>query len=119
MNSFQFQYPITQTIDAEDYEQAVIKYLKLDREHNIERIGFIDHMNHYRNGLVKYFNEFGKNKIKVTFGNNGGAIGLYGVKPQQIPFKYYPTVTKDGIVPSLEINTRGFGPNNMLIPMIN
>lgn len=119
MYTFQFQYPIMKTIDAEDYEKAVIKYIKLHREHNIERFGFIDHMNNYRNAFVKYMNEYGKNKIRVSFQPYNNMIGYYNYgNNNTTAVNAYPTMTPNGIVPSVNINARGLGPNSMLIPMM-
>jgi hypothetical protein len=119
MNIFQFHYPISQTISADDYHEAVIKYIKLYRQHNIERFIVSDYMKNYQNAVVKYFKENGKNKVKVNFGPYNGPIGVFGQNVEDgLLMRAHPTLTPQGVVPSVDVKMNGFGPSKLLVPML-
>lgn len=119
MNIFQFHYPIAQSISADDYHDAVIKYIKLYRQHNIDRFVFSDYLKNYRNAMVKYYKENGRNKVKVNFGPYNPAIGVINTGAEDgLLMRAHPTLTPQGVVPSVDVNMNGFGPSKLLVPML-
>jgi hypothetical protein len=117
---FTIHHPVVKTIPADNYNEAVKNFIKLHREKNIENMIISDNLNNYRKALINFYLENGRRKARISFNPYNPVIGL--LNPEQnnkpLPLQFYPTITPRGIKPSIEINAHGFGPSNLIVPML-
>ena len=62
---YNFHYPIIGTIDADTFNNAIKRYVKLNRHYNIQNLIISDQMKRYRTAMIKNYVLNGSKRAKI------------------------------------------------------
>ena len=123
--TYQIISPFVMPIDADDYKEAVKKFVKFNRDISINQLIVADQLNNNRMlANIKYYQDNGRNKISANFQptllneipqSNGGGFYLnqYGLVPG---LSGMMTPGSNGMVPVGPINPNGMVPVGPINP---
>lgn len=123
MSLFTFHYPYTQTISSDDMSEAIKKYLKIHRQASIDRLILSDANKAYKKAMMHYFMQDGRHKVNIKVSPYNAYYAPPGIidnsQTGPLPQQMIPTLTPDGVVPSIKVNAHGIGPSSIIVPMLN
>lgn len=64
---FYVHYPIAMTIDADTFNKAAKKFVKMNRNFNIGQLIMSDQMNNYKKALIRNYVVNGMPKARISF----------------------------------------------------